>query len=48
MNPFMLAQAVLSFAAAIHELRHGNYTMSIVYAAWSISNFALATVGRRA
>lgn len=45
MNWFMLAQAVLSAGAAMWEIHRENWHMAVVYAAWTVSNLALAYMG---
>ena len=44
LNYFMIAAGVLYAGATVQELYYNRYLMAIVYAAYSISAFALALV----
>ena len=44
LNYFMVAAGVLYAGATVQELYYNRYLMAIVYAAYSISAFALALV----
>ncbi len=44
MNPFTLTMAIGCVGASIYEFKRGNIQMGIVYAAWAVSNAALARI----